>query len=68
MILLKLNPWPPYVLERLSLYDELKTESDALLAKKAAESKPISVELTDGRKVQGKSWVTTPYQIASDIR
>ncbi|XP_017159681.1 probable threonine--tRNA ligase 2, cytoplasmic [Poecilia reticulata] len=63
----ELNPWPPYVTERLSLYEELKKESDALLARKAAESKPIIVELTDGQKVPGKSWVTTPYQIASDI-
>ncbi|XP_043991480.1 threonine--tRNA ligase 1, cytoplasmic isoform X1 [Gambusia affinis] len=63
----ELNPCPPYVTERLSLYEELKKESDALLARKAAESKPIIVELTDGQKVPGKSWVTTPYQIASDI-
>ncbi|MEQ2159299.1 Threonine--tRNA ligase 1, cytoplasmic, partial [Goodea atripinnis] len=63
----KLNPWPPYVPERLSLYEELKKESDALLVKKAAESKPIIVELTDGQKVPGKSWVTTPYQLACDI-
>ncbi|KAK5602662.1 hypothetical protein CRENBAI_004791 [Crenichthys baileyi] len=63
----KLNPWPPYVPERLSLYEELKKESDALLVKKAAESKPIVVELTDGQKVPGKSWVTTPYQLACDI-
>ncbi|MEQ2191971.1 Threonine--tRNA ligase 1, cytoplasmic, partial [Xenoophorus captivus] len=63
----KLNPWPPYVPERLGLYEELKKESDALLVKKAAESKPIIVELTDGQKVPGKSWVTTPYQLACDI-
>lgn len=68
LFLVKLNPCPPYVTERLSLYEELKKESDALLARKAAESKPIIVELTDGQKVPGKSWVTTPYQIASDIR
>uniref|UniRef100_A0A3Q2DYR6 threonine--tRNA ligase n=1 Tax=Cyprinodon variegatus TaxID=28743 RepID=A0A3Q2DYR6_CYPVA len=63
----ELNPWPPYVPERLSLYEELKKESDALLAKKAAGSKAIIVELSDGRKVPGKSWVTTPYQLACDI-
>ncbi|XP_021175223.2 threonine--tRNA ligase 1, cytoplasmic isoform X2 [Fundulus heteroclitus] len=65
--LLKLNPWPAYVPERLSLYEQLKEESDALLAKKAADSKPIIVELTDGQKVPGKSWVTTPYQLACGI-
>ncbi|XP_038138556.1 threonine--tRNA ligase 1, cytoplasmic [Cyprinodon tularosa] len=63
----ELNPWPPYVPERLSLYEELKKESDALLAKKAAGSKAIIVELSDGRKVPGKSWITTPYQLACDI-
>ncbi|KAM9766213.1 threonine--tRNA ligase 1, cytoplasmic [Menidia menidia] len=63
----ELNQWPDFVPERLSLYEELKRESDALLSKKAANSKPISVELPDGQKVEGRSWVTTPYQLACDI-
>uniref|UniRef100_A0A669EHI8 threonine--tRNA ligase n=1 Tax=Oreochromis niloticus TaxID=8128 RepID=A0A669EHI8_ORENI len=63
----ELNPWPEYVAERLSLYEELKRESDALQSKKAADSKPITVELPDGRKVEGKAWVTTPYQLACNI-
>uniref|UniRef100_A0AAQ5YNL3 threonine--tRNA ligase n=1 Tax=Amphiprion ocellaris TaxID=80972 RepID=A0AAQ5YNL3_AMPOC len=63
----ELNPWPGYVADRLSLYEQLKRESDALLAKKAADSKPITVELPDGQKVAGKAWVTTPYQLACDI-
>uniref|UniRef100_A0A671XZC7 threonine--tRNA ligase n=1 Tax=Sparus aurata TaxID=8175 RepID=A0A671XZC7_SPAAU len=63
----ELNPWPGYIPERLSLYEELKKESDALLAKKARDSKPITVELPDGRKVDGKAWLTTPYQLACDI-
>lgn len=67
-ITLKLNPWPGYIAERLSLYEKLKEESDGLLAKKASNSKPITVELPDGRKAAGKSWVTTPYQVASSIR
>uniref|UniRef100_A0A665VTJ4 threonine--tRNA ligase n=1 Tax=Echeneis naucrates TaxID=173247 RepID=A0A665VTJ4_ECHNA len=61
------TPWPEYIAERLSLYEELKRESDALLAKKAADSRPITVELPDGRKMAGKAWVTTPYQLACDI-
>uniref|UniRef100_A0A8C6V041 threonine--tRNA ligase n=1 Tax=Neogobius melanostomus TaxID=47308 RepID=A0A8C6V041_9GOBI len=56
-----------YINDRLSLYEELKRESDALLAMKAAESTPITVELPDGRKVTGKAWVTTPYQLAAEI-
>uniref|UniRef100_A0A669BV45 threonine--tRNA ligase n=1 Tax=Oreochromis niloticus TaxID=8128 RepID=A0A669BV45_ORENI len=67
LYLLQLNPWPEYVAERLSLYEELKRESDALQSKKAADSKPITVELPDGRKVEGKAWVTTPYQLACNI-
>uniref|UniRef100_A0A8C6WY82 threonine--tRNA ligase n=1 Tax=Neogobius melanostomus TaxID=47308 RepID=A0A8C6WY82_9GOBI len=53
--------------DSLYLYEELKRESDALLAMKAAESTPITVELPDGRKVTGKAWVTTPYQLAAEI-
>uniref|UniRef100_A0A665VQE3 threonine--tRNA ligase n=1 Tax=Echeneis naucrates TaxID=173247 RepID=A0A665VQE3_ECHNA len=63
----EMRPWPEYIAERLSLYEELKRESDALLAKKAADSRPITVELPDGRKMAGKAWVTTPYQLACDI-
>ncbi|XP_067351211.1 threonine--tRNA ligase 1, cytoplasmic-like [Channa argus] len=63
----ELKPWPGYIAERLSLYEELKKESDALLAQKASDNQPITVELPDGRKVAGKAWVTTPYQLASDI-
>ncbi|XP_061567016.1 threonine--tRNA ligase 1, cytoplasmic [Cololabis saira] len=63
----ELDPWPGYIPQRLSLYEELKKESDALLAGKAAASKAITVELPDGRRVPGKSWVTTPYQLACDI-
>uniref|UniRef100_A0A8D3C4F5 threonine--tRNA ligase n=1 Tax=Scophthalmus maximus TaxID=52904 RepID=A0A8D3C4F5_SCOMX len=59
------KPLPGYVAERLSLYEQLKKESDGLLAKRAADSKPLTVELPDGRKVAGKAWVTTPYQCAS---
>ncbi|TNN48477.1 putative threonine--tRNA ligase 2, cytoplasmic [Liparis tanakae] len=58
---------PGYVAERLGLYEELKRESDALLAKRAAASGPVTVELPDGRTVTGKAWVTTPYQLACDV-
>lgn len=68
IFLLQLKPRPAYIAERLSLYEVLKKENDALQAKKAADSKPITVELPDGRKVAGKAWVTTPYQLAGNIR
>ncbi|XP_055087352.1 threonine--tRNA ligase 1, cytoplasmic [Periophthalmus magnuspinnatus] len=63
----ELKPWPVYINDRLSLYEELKKESDALLALKAVENKPITVVFPDGRKLFGKAWVTTPYQLASEI-
>ncbi|XP_036399389.1 threonine--tRNA ligase 1, cytoplasmic-like [Megalops cyprinoides] len=63
----ELRPWPAYIDERLKLYEELKRESDALLAKRATESHPISVELPDGRTVEALAWVTTPYQLACGI-
>uniref|UniRef100_A0A668AGT0 threonine--tRNA ligase n=1 Tax=Myripristis murdjan TaxID=586833 RepID=A0A668AGT0_9TELE len=58
---------PAYIAGRLSLYEQLKKESDALQARRAAENKPITVELPDGCKVEGTAWVTTPYQLACGI-
>lgn len=52
----------------MQLYEELKKESDALLARRAADSQPITVELPDGRRMEGQAWVTTPYQLACGIR
>uniref|UniRef100_A0A8C7H9I6 threonine--tRNA ligase n=1 Tax=Oncorhynchus kisutch TaxID=8019 RepID=A0A8C7H9I6_ONCKI len=63
----ELKPWPGYISERMQLYEELKKESDALLARRAADSQPITVELPDGRRVEGQAWVTTPYQLACGI-
>uniref|UniRef100_A0A8B9KFF3 threonine--tRNA ligase n=1 Tax=Astyanax mexicanus TaxID=7994 RepID=A0A8B9KFF3_ASTMX len=64
---LQLKPWPSYISERLELYNRLKKESDAILAKQAANSQPISVVLPDGQKVEAQSWITTPYQLACGI-
>nr|XP_055056068.1 threonine--tRNA ligase 1, cytoplasmic [Misgurnus anguillicaudatus] len=64
----ELNPTPQYIEERLSIYNKLKAEHDALLAEKAAkESKPIKVTLPDGKVIDGESWKTTPYQVACGI-
>nr|XP_023675450.1 threonine--tRNA ligase, cytoplasmic-like [Paramormyrops kingsleyae] len=61
------HPWPAYVADRLQLYDKLKMESDALLAKRAVESQPITVQLPDGKTMEAQSWVTSPYQLACKI-
>uniref|UniRef100_A0A3P8ZPG3 threonine--tRNA ligase n=1 Tax=Esox lucius TaxID=8010 RepID=A0A3P8ZPG3_ESOLU len=63
----KLKPWPGYISERMQLYEELKKESDLLLARRASQSQPIHVELPDGHRVEGLAWVTTPYQLACGI-
>uniref|UniRef100_A0A673NR49 threonine--tRNA ligase n=1 Tax=Sinocyclocheilus rhinocerous TaxID=307959 RepID=A0A673NR49_9TELE len=57
-----------YIDERLSVYNQLKAEHDALLSEKAAkDSKPIKITLPDGKVVDGESWKTTPYQVACGI-
>lgn len=61
----ELNPWPSYIQDRLKLWEELKAEYEQELASKPSE--PITVVLPDGKKVEAKSWVTTPYDIAKGI-
>uniref|UniRef100_A0A671QQ14 threonine--tRNA ligase n=1 Tax=Sinocyclocheilus anshuiensis TaxID=1608454 RepID=A0A671QQ14_9TELE len=64
----ELSPPPQYIEERLSVYNKLKAEHDALLAEKSAkDSKPIKITLPDGTVVDGESWKTTPYQVACGI-
>ena len=48
------------------MFDRLKAEYDAMVA--AKEPSPIKVTLPDGKEVEGKSWRTTPLDIASSIR
>lgn len=64
----ELSPPPQYIEGRLSIYNKLKAEHDALLAEKAAkDSKPIKIMLPDGKLIDGESWKTTPYQVACGI-
>lgn len=58
---------PFYIGDRLSLYEQLKNEHNALVTQKAAASQPIQISLPDGKIVAGESWKTTPYQIAYGI-
>uniref|UniRef100_A0A8C5D0V0 threonine--tRNA ligase n=1 Tax=Gadus morhua TaxID=8049 RepID=A0A8C5D0V0_GADMO len=63
----ELSPSPAFIAERLAMYERLKTESDALLARRAADAHPITVALPDGRKVEGVAWASTPYQLACGV-
>lgn len=61
----ELNPWPTYIQERISLWDKLKKDADEALAAKVSE--PIQITLPDGAVKDGKSWHTTPFEIAQSI-
>uniref|UniRef100_A0A672N264 threonine--tRNA ligase n=1 Tax=Sinocyclocheilus grahami TaxID=75366 RepID=A0A672N264_SINGR len=65
--LFSLNPWPAFVSGRLQLYEQLKKESDALLAERAAGGHSISVQLPDGQTLKATAWVSSPYQLACAI-
>ncbi|CAG9833707.1 unnamed protein product [Diabrotica balteata] len=61
----ELNPRPEYIDNRLAIWDKLKAQYEAELAKKTEE--PIKVTLPDGKIIEGVSWKTTPYDIAKGI-
>ena len=56
---------PHFINERLIMWDRLKLERDAWIAAQPREE--ITVTLPDGKEVPGKSWETTPYEVASGI-
>merc|ERR1712110_1343243 len=60
-----LDPPPEFIAERMAMFDRLKAEQDAMIA--AKESVDITVTLPDGKTVSGKSWRTTPYEVACGI-
>ncbi|KAK4022537.1 hypothetical protein OUZ56_007999 [Daphnia magna] len=61
----ELNPWPVYIQDRIALWDKLKAEADAAIAAKVPS--PIQITLPDGKIVEGNSWRTSPFDIASGI-
>jgi len=61
----ELNPPPSFLADRIAMWDKLKALSDEFLASQVPE--PIQVTLPDGKVVEGKSWRTTPYEIACGI-
>ncbi|EFX86211.1 hypothetical protein DAPPUDRAFT_127463 [Daphnia pulex] len=51
--------------DRIALWDKLKAEADAAIAAKVPS--PIQITLPDGKIVEGNSWRTSPFDIASGI-
>lgn len=62
---LEMNPPPSFFATRNALFDKRKAEQDEWKAKQPRED--IEVTLENGSKKEGKSWETTPNQIAREI-
>ncbi|KAL1303189.1 hypothetical protein AAFC00_006613 [Neodothiora populina] len=62
---LEMNPPPQYIADRNAIFDKVKAEQEAWIAKQPRED--ISVTLASGDVRAGKSWELTPNQIARDI-
>ena len=63
---IQLNPPPAYIQSRIEMFDRLKAEYDAMIA--AKDPTLIKVTLPDGKEIEGRSWRTTPLEIATSIR
>jgi len=61
----ELKPPPEFLAERLALFERLKKEHDEWL--EAQIPQDITVTLPDGKTLPGKSWRTTPYDVALSI-
>jgi len=59
---------PEFIANRLKVWDRLaEIQNKKIAATTAKESKAIEIILPDGAKKQGKSWETTPMDIATGI-
>ena len=63
--LLELTPPPSFFQSRNELFDKRKAEREAWMAQQPREE--IEIHMPNGSKKDGKSWETTPAQIARDI-
>lgn len=62
---LELRPPPPFFNHRISLFEKLWNEQQKAIAEKPRED--IKITLADGSVKEGKSWETTPFQIARGL-
>lgn len=58
-------PPPEFIEFRQKMWDRLKKEYDEWVSAQAPQS--IQITLPDGKKVEGLSWRTTPYEVAKSI-
>ncbi len=56
---------PEYIQHRIKIWDELKKQQDAELAKH--EAKEITITLPDGKEIKGQAFKTSPLDIARGI-
>ncbi|CAJ0574882.1 unnamed protein product, partial [Mesorhabditis spiculigera] len=61
----ELKPWPPYIQDRLDLWDKLMAKHKEELASKKSE--PIKITVPDGKQFDAESWKTAPIDIAMQI-
>ncbi len=62
----QLNPPPDYIEHRIKIWEELKTKYQDHIASQPQVD--ITITLPDGKTLPGKSWKTTPNDIAMGIR
>ncbi len=63
----ELDPPPAFIQERIALFDELKAEYDAEAAVAKKPREYINIALDNNRVEVGKSWETTPADMARSI-
>lgn len=62
---LELEPQPEYIQHRIVIFEKLKAKYDEEVAQKPKED--INITLPDGNVRNGKSWETSPAEIARSI-
>ncbi|XP_069505830.1 threonine--tRNA ligase, mitochondrial isoform X2 [Ambystoma mexicanum] len=61
------KPLPAHVTHKLNVFERLKNQHWVQLLERLQESRPIRISLSDGVEVEGRSWETTPYQLALQV-
>jgi len=62
---LKITQNPGYIAERIKIFEEIYKKQQEQLA--SIEKREIDIMLKDGKVIKGKSWETTPADIAKKI-